>query len=560
MAEKTKIKAPDDDLAFNFDDFSFEEPKDDRKPSKAFGQSAMTGLKSGFTSKLTDPEMYREIYRDVLPPGYDRALTTVERLHSTVQTNAQYAKQQMAGPIKQAKTLVNQHVNKLDGKLPKGVVDTIRDWSKQQSTGRPSATELAEASLTNELNSIFGAQHAIQQRDKDEGVVREAIADKKSDARHNDSMGAMFKLTQGIDKLVSYQDNITIGYQRKSLELQMRHYTAMLESINLNRQGTEVIVKNLQSIATNTRLPEFLKLKMSERAHEVMRTNFMNKTYDKVFGGTDFMGSLFNVISKRGKNAVDEARYQFENALSNIDMLAGMSESMGLKDKNAAEKAAMGGDLVGDFAGSTIAGKLGGWAGKGVKKAINKFDTEGKIAKGGRQLNYFLNNPSGAYEEVVKFFQNKKDKTTGESVMEGNGFFSKLLNGAKGFADDLRDEVNRGGDLSTKVGGIRNFGEVGQLTYGAVRSLEEIIPGYLQRITHNTAIMATGDPNVSPVVYDFGKGQFVQEAKKLSNVSATLFDSGSKNSLDYQGQQILSQIDPNKRLRETTKKKVLEIL
>lgn len=78
MAEKTKIKAPDDDLAFNFDDFSFEEPKDDRKPSKAFGQSAMTGLKSGFTSKLTDPEMYREIYRDVLPPGYDRALTTVE--------------------------------------------------------------------------------------------------------------------------------------------------------------------------------------------------------------------------------------------------------------------------------------------------------------------------------------------------------------------------------------------------------------------------------------------------------------------------------------------------
>ena len=360
MAEKTKIKAPDDDLAFNFDDFSFEEPKDDRKPSKAFGQSAMTGLKSGFTSKLTDPAMYREIYRDVLPPGYDRALTTVERLHSTVQTNAQYAKQQMDGPIKQAKTLVNQHVNKLDGKLPKGVVDTIRDWSKQQSSGRPSATELAEASLTNELNSIFGAQHAIQQRDKDEGVVREAIADKKSDARHNDSMGAMFKLTQGIDKLVSYQDNITIGYQRKSLELQMRHYTAMLESINLNRQGTEVIVRNLQSIAANTKLPEFLKLKMSERAHEVMRTNFMNKTYNKVFGGTDFMGSLFSVLRKRGKVAVDDAKYNFENALSNIDMLAGMSESMGLKDKNAAEKAAMGGDMVGDITNNTIAGKLGG--------------------------------------------------------------------------------------------------------------------------------------------------------------------------------------------------------
>jgi hypothetical protein len=92
---------------------------------------------------------------------------------------------------------------------------------------------------------------------------------------------------------------------------------------------------------------------MSERAHEVMRTNFMNKTYDKVFGGTDFMGSLFNVLRKRGQAVVDDAKYNFENALSNVDMMMGMSESMGLKDKNAAEKAAMGGDMVGDIAGST---------------------------------------------------------------------------------------------------------------------------------------------------------------------------------------------------------------
>ena len=125
MAEKTKVNAPDDELSFNFDDFSFEEPKDDREPRTAFGQSAVAGLRDGFVNKLTDPSMYRELYRDVLPPGYDRGLTTLERLHSTVKSNSQYMRQQMAGPMKQAKTLVNQHVNKLDGKLPKGVVDTL---------------------------------------------------------------------------------------------------------------------------------------------------------------------------------------------------------------------------------------------------------------------------------------------------------------------------------------------------------------------------------------------------------------------------------------------------
>ena len=560
MAEKTKVNAPDDELSFNFDDFSFEEPKDDREPRTAFGQSAAAGLRDGFVNKLTDPSMYRELYRDVLPPGYDRGLTTLERLHSTVKSNSQYMQQQMAGPMKQAKTLVNQHVNKLDGKLPKGVVDTLKDWSKQNAgPSRMSAAELAEASLKNELNTIFGTQHAVQQRDKEEALVRDTIADKKSDARHVDNLTAMGQLSQSLERLVSYQDTITIGYQRKSLELQMRHYTAMLESINLSRQGTEVIVKNLQSIAINTKLPEFLKLRMSERAQEVMRTNFMNKAYDSVFGGTDFIGSLMTVLRKRGREAVDEVKYNFENALNGVEMLTGMAESMGVQDKNAAEKAAMAGDAVGDIAGSSIAEWLGKQAGKLAKKGIQKFDTEGKIAKGGRIINYILNNPSGSYDEGVKYLQSLKDEN-GASIMEKDDMLSKLLNYAKNFADDLRDEVNRGGNLSMNVGGSKQFAEIGQLSYGAVRSLEEIIPGYLMRIQHNTAIMATGDPSIQPVTYDFSRGQFVQESKKVSGISETLFDSYSKSSLTSQGENILSALDPNKRLKANTRRKVLDIL
>lgn len=77
-----------------------------------------------------------------------------------------------------------------------------------------------------------------------------------------------------------------------------------------------------------------------------MRTNFMNKAYDSVFGGTDFIGSLMTVLRKRGREAVEEVKYNFENALNGVEMLTGMAESMGLQDKNAAEKAAMAGDAV----------------------------------------------------------------------------------------------------------------------------------------------------------------------------------------------------------------------
>ena len=553
MARKTD--KPDDQLDFNFDGFDFKEPKDDRSPKAAAAMGAITGAKDGFISHLTSATMMRGIYDEVLPKDYGKALDAAGKVHSAVKSNLYYAKSQMAGPIKQTKSFVNANVNKLEGKLPKGVVDKLKNWAAESRRSGPSASELAEASLTNELNAIFSAQHAVQQRDKAEEVVRESIADSKASARHTDTLDAMSRMSLSLERMVSYQDSVTIGYQRKSLELQMRHYAAMLESINLSKQGTQVIVANLQSIAENTRLPEFVKLKASERMQEVMRSNFMNKAYDGVFGGTDFIGGLTKVIAKRGRNKIDDLKRGFEDALSGAEQLAGMA-SMMPDEMTKNQKLEMAGSMGGSFLGESLANRAGKQVGKAAKWLLDIVDPDGKHKAFGRKLSYGIDNPNAGLSMIKKHAANKQDEN-GENLLEGETWVGKTLNKLFELADDVSGEINRPGKLGMQVGGIKDFGEPGQLSYGAVRSLEEIIPGWLQRIHHNTAVMATGNPAVVPLSYDFSRGQFVSDKSKTAAISELLFSDSEKSHLDYMGSGIASIIDPENKLSPEQRKTVL---
>ena len=553
MAKKTD--KPDDQLDFNFDGFDFKEPKDDRSPKAAAAMGAITGAKDGFISHLTSAAMMRGIYDEVLPKDYGKALDAAGKVHSAVKSNLYYAKSQMAGPIKQTKSFVNANVNKLEGKLPKGVVDKLKNWAAESRRSGPSASELAEASLTNELNAIFSAQHAVQQRDKAEEVIRESIADSKASARHTDTLDAMSRMSLSLERMVSYQDSVTIGYQRKSLELQMRHYAAMLESINLSKQGTQVIVANLQSIAENTKLPEFVKLKASERMQEVMRSNFMNKAYDRVFGGTDFIGGLTKVINRRGKNKIDDIKRGFEDALSGAEQLASMASLMP-DDMSKNQKLEMAGSMGGSFLGESLANRAGKQIGKGTKWLLNKADPDGKHKAFGRKLSYGIDNPNAALSMIKKHVANKQDKN-GENLLDGETWTGRTLSKLFELAEEVSGEVNKSGKLGMQVGGIKDFGEPGQLSYGAVRSLEEIIPGWLQRIHHNTAIMATGNPAVVPLSYDFSRGQFVSDKSKTAAISELLFSGSEKSHLNYMGDGIANIIDPENKLTPEQRKTML---
>ena len=93
----------------------------------------------------------------------------------------------MAGPIKEVKRLVARNVDKVDGKLPKGIVNRLKEWSKEKPTyNGVSEEEQREASIANELNAIFGAQKAVTDRNRSEDLIRDEIKDKKSDEKHKE--------------------------------------------------------------------------------------------------------------------------------------------------------------------------------------------------------------------------------------------------------------------------------------------------------------------------------------------------------------------------------------
>ena len=215
----------------------------------------------------------------------------------------------------------------------------------------------------------------------------------------------------------------------------MRHYAAMLESINLSKQGTQVIVANLQSIAENTRLPEFVKLRSSERMQEVMRSNFMNKAYDSVFGGTDFIGGLTKVIAKRGRKKIDDLKRGFEDALSGAEQLAGMA-SMMPDEMTKNQKLEMAGSMGGSFLGESLANRAGKLVGKGAKWLLDKADPDGKHKAFGRKLSYGIDNPNAGLSMIKKYAANKQDEN-GENLLEGETWVGRTLSKLFELADDV---------------------------------------------------------------------------------------------------------------------------
>lgn len=516
---------------------------------------------SAFARQLTSVDQAREIYTDVLPKGYQRSLNTFDKFKSTIESNARYAQKQLAGPIKEVKRLVARNVDKVDGKLPKGIVNRLKEWSKEKpSYTGVSEEEQREASIANELNAIFGAQKAVTDRNRSEDLIRDEIKDKKSDEKHKEITDIGSKSHGLLERLVNYQDTITMNYQRKSLELQMRQYQAMVVSIDSSKKANDLIVTNLAQIATNTSLPDYVKLHASERAMELLRTNMFNKASSKmgsVLKNAPLINGIMQTMRNRAKNRVDDLKNSFEDGLSSIELLESMASTIASSEMTKGQLGEMAGGMAADYAGETIANKAAKWAGKKVKKFVDKNKT---IQKVGRASEYLHDTPSAIFDvlinDVIPSFKDKE----GDRLVDKDGVRGKILKSISEFLEETANASVGSGNKTMQVTELNAYSEHASLSKAALVSIEEIIPGWLQRISHNTAILATGNPELPVTHYVFGKG-FVKDGDYTKSIRELLFDDSSKSSLNYQRESLGKLLDSGEnKLDPKTKEKLLDVL
>lgn len=530
MVKKTKLRGNEipvepelDSLDFDYD---FGEPKDDRSPVHKILASVGTGAKDA----IKDTSYIKRLLRVTLPPVYgevDDAVTLVgSNFRKLYNTAAKEIKPGLAELSRATQKLIPEKYNKT-----KSGINRIKSWSeeyKPKTFTNGDKNAIRDKNIAIEIADIFSAQseqqEAIQEENKADSKIKESL----EMLRHRDSQNFLSRIDNNLSRLTQYQDKITQAYQRKSLELQYRNYFFNVESLDEAKQSNASTKTALLSIIKNTALPEFVKIKNSERFMELART----KTMETMFGGTQaFINKSFTNLGNIVKEYTEAAKDGLMSATSlaeATDMMSDDFSGKSLKEKTA-ELGTKGLVQYGFMRG-----------GSKVRNYLSKNDKVNKIAG---QAKYGLDN----------FGELATDAVNNENFEDGT--FKTL---AKAFGREIFG--NQKPDSSLQADGSRSSIDPGMFSKFTNKSITEIIPGFLSRIFRELQVIRSGDNSVKLTSYDIYSNKFSDNDTLKKSFIGKLIPKGAVTSHQETGKEIFKLIDPENKLSEEERSKLLDKL
>lgn len=507
-------------------DFNSTEIKDDRSAVT----KVASGVKDGIKETVMSPSFMRKLIRNSLPEGYGSAMSMIDETAATVGNLYNDAAKEAKPVIKDMKRVTKRLLPTVEGVLPKKMAEKLKKWSENDPdkvSGGMSAEQMREASLQAQLGDIFKFQSEQQQQDKAEDEVRQSIRDSVEHDRHRDMFGQLDAMRISLQQLAGYQEKVDAAYKRKSLELQFRHYFVAVDQLEEQKKFNADARTNLEAIMKNTALPDFVKLKNSERLHEVLRNKFIDGLNDSVFTRRRQM------IGKIGKNLSQQAMERFRGFLDNFK--DGISAADGLADLQEMQRdmQEMGGgpsreEMGGQIIGGVAAETLGGRAGKAIRNGINKYDTEGHVDRFGNRLQHITEN---APQMLVDYANSDKHEY---------GAFGGV---ARLFKDAIfganREDTNVASDS------MRSMQDPVPYNRAAQKSLTEIIPGYLARMLRELQITRTGDEKIQLTSFDFMSNKFVEKTSLKNSIFRSIVKEQDQVQSKSQIDEILKEVDPD---------------
>ncbi len=504
---------------FDFDDFDMGDDfgtgskKDDRNPVTKFASSFAEGARDSFKQ----PSFYKNILRKALPREYGDALDDFDSVIDKTADLYNKTSRKMEPMGKDLRKIAKAFLPMDSKYLP----DSLKQWANEKDLEKVSEAAQRENNLNLELNTLFKASMVQGEREKEENRLREAAKLITQRKIHGQQISVLESIREGISRQVGYQDTINARFQRKSLELQYRHFYVAKDTLEALKLHSNKTMEALQAVIKNTGLPDAVKLHSKEAIGVNLRERFINKFTDPAVRG---LNSLVDRLSKNLGAYVEEQVDFLKDGVEMAAMGAEMMSEMGM------DKPQMAGSLV----GSAITGKLGELLGEKFK---NRFsDKSGKIKAGGLKLNKFRRNAGSRFFDWVEGTTEGRGAKKDKYGREIKGSRSGLANMFGDRDDDDYNGYKDMGDLksswfkdflfdmmgSRKDDGLvaKSFIEHSQdpVAFNALarRSLVEIIPGYLSRILKEITVLRTGDEEADTVVYDIHRGTFSKmKAKRM---------------------------------------------
>ena len=540
MASRKNKKLELDDFGFDKEldmpDFNFSPTpvKDDRKPATKIAKAVLGGAKDTAVS----PQFIRNLVKSALPKGYGQAMDLADETAGSLRNLYNTATREIKPALNDLKRTTARAMPQASKYLPKSVSKRLDKWAKsdEKAFQGMSADQQREAALMMQLGDVFKYQAETGARQEAEGFVRDKIKEGIDQSRHRDQLGQLNEIRVSLSQMTQYQQKIDSSYQRKSLELQYRHYFVAMDLLEETKRQNAISTTTLENIAKNTGLPDFVKLRGSERLHEMLRNKFLDSVNDGVF---DKRRNFVRNLGARAAGMVKEKVSGFAGGMrSGMDMA---NQAMDMQDmaKDFGGPQRSTGETVGGFAGGIGADIGGHYAGKWLAGKLGK---NRKVARYGNKL---AQGVETLPQKAGEWARSSKGET-------GNWFLDSILN----FGKDVVSGELRGPDRQLNVDGMGNLGEQAMYSRHANKSITEIIPGFLARIHQELKIMRTGDASTELTTYDLNSNKFSTKSSTDKNAFNSLFGGWGKDQTRGQVDGLLDQIDPGKTLTPEQRKEL----
>jgi len=458
-----------DDLDFDFDmddDGMFDVAGDgdileDNKPSdkRAVVTKVVKDFGTGIKEELDTSKIISTLVDTAIPDELSETVSAIETINTGI---SDIYKEAVKGikPELQKVARLSKKVIPSKFKRTRDLLDRIGGIEDPRQA-KESEKELIRAKILGILPSLTEGSEA-------EKKLKEMVSHKKWETE----LQALQEISGSLKGLWRYQVEYESRYQSKSLELKYRTLFTLEKILELNKSNNETIKRQLESIVTNTALPEVLKIRKTERFAEILRDTTLQNVQEAMFGEDTWIGNLLKNVKSKVAESVNMVVQGLSAASMGLEMQAMMAE-MGVQTSKERK--------VGGFVGGRVRNAVGNRVG-------DKILENEKLMKVLSLYNERVKNAPGFVRDYIA-----RENTPEFLKTIGRGFLSLAT------------------DTSTnKKLNIAEFNPTGPAIFdnSSRISIVKVIPGYLKRILGEITSIRTGDPSVDLLDFDYSSGEF----------------------------------------------------
>lgn len=502
------------DKDLNLDEF--DSIGDDRSPTSNAGLAAELGKEA---SKGLMDSLIRKTAKKSLPEEY-------EYHYSDAMEYADFGKevfQNSKSRIERSMFKLGSEVKKILPFQSKMLENFLTKYTEDNAKAREADEEaMREAGIGSELASIFDRQLDVQKAIEARREAKDEVESKERLATTRISTNLLTSIDRNIAQQSAFTLQISKEYFRKSLELQYKSYFIQADMLKTMRDYYKGFSLQFESIAKNTGLPDFVKLRNTERLGELVRDKAIEGVYKRLFDNSKYIQGVKQKASSYLSNKLEEKLSGVDALSDQLEMLTSVSDSPGgIAKILGGVFAGMGGGALGDKLADKISPKIKD------KLKDNRF-----INAGANKLSTLATSPTTFFASLRDKVNAKKDQYSAENSMT-EVIGSKLFGGLSDFLS-----VTAPGAMDYKIekDSILNHNKAAIYTNKTDRSITEVIPMYLAKIlkesmdlnrmyveVNGNKIKSSGSSE--ELVYDYEGRGLVTGSKLVENVEKNVLAS-----------------------------------